>query len=370
MHLHDSSAATMFKTTKDICEMLASNVQVGFLDLRESPATSTHLNNSRRLIRAPMLIRRFMRNRLQLESISSCLDAKAMETALDDNEALILIGSTSSDLEDSIRAHCSSRNLPVFTLHGTFEELCQLPEAQKSIAEASIHGINRPPPLFLDIQDAGLCQRQSEPARQHGCCNRAAYSQAEHSLSKIIPNLYLGCIHDANDADLLARTGITHVLSLYHHSVTIAHPCVQLQINISDSPASDITSAIWQGTAFIHQALQQGGRVFVHCHAGISRSATIVMAYLMLHCDYTLDSAFSFVSAQRPCICPNIGFMGSLQAFGKILANRRQFTCVGEAFPFSPLERRSSSLLESRCSSTNLSPSPHRCSSAAAAICA
>ena len=50
------------------------------------------------------------------------------------------------------------------------------------------------------------------------------------------------------------------------------------------------------------------GGVLVHCHAGVSRSATCVIAYLMQERDLAFEDAFSFASKRRPVIFPNMGF--------------------------------------------------------------
>lgn len=60
---------------------------------------------------------------------------------------------------------------------------------------------------------------------------------------------------------------------------------------------------------------QSGGRVLVHCQAGISRSATICLAYLMHTQRVRLDEAFDFVKQRRHVISPNLAFMGQLLQF-------------------------------------------------------
>ena len=64
-----------------------------------------------------------------------------------------------------------------------------------------------------------------------------------------------------------------------------------------------------------------GGRVLVHCRAGVSRSATVCMAYIMKTLDYDLKSAYDFVKSRRPCVSPNSHFMNQLLEFEKRLAN-------------------------------------------------
>lgn len=63
----------------------------------------------------------------------------------------------------------------------------------------------------------------------------------------------------------------------------------------------------------------KGGRVFVHCHAGISRSATVCIAYLMQHKKVSMTDAYKYVQSRRPIISPNLGFMGQLMVHQKNL---------------------------------------------------
>lgn len=57
---------------------------------------------------------------------------------------------------------------------------------------------------------------------------------------------------------------------------------------------------------------EKGGKVLVHCEAGVSRSPTICMAYLMKTKQFRLKEAFDFVKQRRNVISPNFGFMGQL----------------------------------------------------------
>uniref|UniRef100_A0A8D2ISM1 protein-tyrosine-phosphatase n=1 Tax=Varanus komodoensis TaxID=61221 RepID=A0A8D2ISM1_VARKO len=58
-----------------------------------------------------------------------------------------------------------------------------------------------------------------------------------------------------------------------------------------------------------------GGRVLLHCQAGVSRSATICLAYLIQSRRVRLEEAFDFVKQRRGVISPNFGFMGQLLQF-------------------------------------------------------
>lgn len=69
------------------------------------------------------------------------------------------------------------------------------------------------------------------------------------------------------------------------------------------------------------EAHQAGMGLLIHCQAGVSRSATIVIAYLMKHTWMTMTDAYKFVKTRRPIISPNLNFMGQLLEFEEDLNN-------------------------------------------------
>ena len=71
--------------------------------------------------------------------------------------------------------------------------------------------------------------------------------------------------------------------------------------------------------------LENNGKVLVHCHAGISRSATICIAYLMFKNNVSLEKAFDHVRSRRGVTSPNLNFMQQLQEFEKDILGARSF---------------------------------------------
>jgi protein-tyrosine phosphatase len=97
-------------------------------------------------------------------------------------------------------------------------------------------------------------------------------------------------------------------------------------IPVEDRPEEDIKQYFDQCFSFINEGVAAKQNVVVHCEYGMSRSATIVIAYLMETKGVKLDTARAFVQSKRPCILPNAGFILQLQMFeeelreqGKIL---------------------------------------------------
>lgn len=70
--------------------------------------------------------------------------------------------------------------------------------------------------------------------------------------------------------------------------------------------------------------MQAGGKVYVHCWAGVSRSPTLCIAYLMKHRGLSMDDARDYVRKVRPHIRPNWGFEEMLKQFEKTLKQERR----------------------------------------------
>ncbi|RLW04390.1 hypothetical protein DV515_00005769 [Chloebia gouldiae] len=68
---------------------------------------------------------------------------------------------------------------------------------------------------------------------------------------------------------------------------------------------------------FIHECRLTGEGCLVHCLAGVSRSVTLVVAYIMTITDFGWEDALSVVRAARSCANPNMGFQRQLQEFEK-----------------------------------------------------
>ena len=70
---------------------------------------------------------------------------------------------------------------------------------------------------------------------------------------------------------------------------------------------------------FVDRQRRAGREVFVHCHAGVSRSCMVVAAYLMSHHGWPRDKALEFVRTRRPGVRPNPAFMVLLQEWEKAI---------------------------------------------------
>ncbi|CAH1788616.1 unnamed protein product [Owenia fusiformis] len=139
-------------------------------------------------------------------------------------------------------------------------------------------------------------------------------------IAEVLPGLYLSSQDVAADVDILEQHDITHILNVASMIENwFPDDFKYLKIEILDIPESDISKHFPECFKFIDEALGSKGRVLVHCNAGVSRSATIVIAYIMRTERMTLQEAHSKVAGVRPCIRPNAGFQHQLKTYEKLL---------------------------------------------------
>lgn len=138
-----------------------------------------------------------------------------------------------------------------------------------------------------------------------------------HPASQVTPFLFLGNMKDASDAAGLTRLGVDHVLNVtavspaYDMSETITYK----QLHAADNGYQNLKQYFEEAFDFIDLARSRGGSVLIHCQAGVSRSPTIAVAYLIKQFPMSLVDAYKFVKNRRSIISPNLNFMGQLLEF-------------------------------------------------------
>ncbi|KAF9931034.1 Dual specificity protein phosphatase 9 [Linnemannia zychae] len=159
----------------------------------------------------------------------------------------------------------------------------------------------------------------------------------------VLPNLYLGAEHNATNVRVLKRLGITFVLNV---AIEIAQQgeasgttMITTQLNTSAVEEAsrggiEFKSLSWthhqkdllrdfpRAFAMIDEALAANGgqgKALVHCQLGVSRSASLVIAYVMRARGMGLTEAYDFVKQRSGVISPNMSLMYQLAEFEKNL---------------------------------------------------
>lgn len=140
--------------------------------------------------------------------------------------------------------------------------------------------------------------------------------------SRVLPFLYVGNARDAGDTSLLRGLGVSKVLNV---TLQAAGPEPQgiayRQLPASDSGQQNIKQYFEEAFSFIEEARKTNCAVLVHCQAGVSRSPTIAIAYIMKHRGLSMIEAYKLVKSARSIISPNLNFMGQLLELEQCLRN-------------------------------------------------
>ncbi|XP_036072886.1 dual specificity protein phosphatase 13 [Oryzias melastigma] len=140
-----------------------------------------------------------------------------------------------------------------------------------------------------------------------------------NQIDEVWPNIYIGNVAAAQNKAALLRLGITHVLNAAHskrgsmgNQRFYGNDFVYFGIPADDSTHFDLDVYFQPAADFIHNALKSpSGKVLVHCIMGMSRSSTLVLAYLMIYHHLSLKKALEKVVKKR-AIYPNRNFLALL----------------------------------------------------------
>ncbi|KAK9889923.1 hypothetical protein WA026_008732 [Henosepilachna vigintioctopunctata] len=150
-----------------------------------------------------------------------------------------------------------------------------------------------------------------------------------HDVNLICSGVYIGNKYTAKDKRFLVNNGFTHVLNAaegldfmtqvdtsqdYYRDAKIKY----MGIPGEDRPSWNISVYFDLAAKFIDNAVRSGGKVLVHCVVGISRSATLVLAYLMICKKMNAAEALEYAFKHRR-IFPNIGFLHHLAHLNSVI---------------------------------------------------
>jgi len=146
----------------------------------------------------------------------------------------------------------------------------------------------------------------------------ADFSVASH---EILPRLFLGDLSAACDPDEVEATALSHIVSTVGVERMRERGLRYFTFCLNDTPEAPIHAYLSSAHAWIDAALAASPmhRILVHCVAGVSRSATVVISYVMHARRLRLREAFHLVQRRRTIVDPNPGFQAVLMQFDQHL---------------------------------------------------
>ncbi|CAH1100931.1 unnamed protein product, partial [Psylliodes chrysocephalus] len=136
----------------------------------------------------------------------------------------------------------------------------------------------------------------------------------------IFDHVYLGSEWNASNYEELRRNGVGHILNVTREIDNFFPGTFDyLNVRVYDDEKTDLLKH-WDDTyKYITKVKEQGSKVLVHCKMGVSRSASVVIAYAMKACNWDFNTALKHVKEKRSCIKPNTSFLLQLETYQGIL---------------------------------------------------
>ena len=155
-------------------------------------------------------------------------------------------------------------------------------------------------------------------------------------VAKITDHLYL-CAAAGVTPTAVTSNSISHVINLTMDVPALRSNVVETtRVSIDDVPGANLGIYFDQLTDKIRRVKERGGRTLVHCVAGVSRSASICIAYLMKYYRMPLLDAYRYVRGRRPVIRPNAGFFSQLIEYERRLFGKNTVRMVDSAMGYIP----------------------------------
>ena len=130
------------------------------------------------------------------------------------------------------------------------------------------------------------------------------------------PYIYIGSQKEASARGWLIKHKIKHILNAtidIHNRYPLEFN--YLTIPIDDSLECDLNPYLQEAFDFIDQAVNNKEYILVHCVAGVSRSASLVIYYLIKEYKLTYQSSFKTIRKVRSIVYPNPNFKRQLLQF-------------------------------------------------------
>uniref|UniRef100_A0A8D0G3Z1 Protein-tyrosine-phosphatase n=1 Tax=Sphenodon punctatus TaxID=8508 RepID=A0A8D0G3Z1_SPHPU len=156
-------------------------------------------------------------------------------------------------------------------------------------------------------------------------------------IAQITSFLYISRGSVAANRPLLLARGITCIINATIELPNFNWPEFEyVRVPVADMPTAPISLYFDSVADKINSVAFKHGITLVHCAAGVSRSATLCIAYLMKYQNMSLYEAYNWVKSRRPVIHPNVGFWRQLIDYERKLYGRTTVKMVQTPYGIIP----------------------------------
>uniref|UniRef100_A0A4W3HTB4 Dual specificity protein phosphatase n=1 Tax=Callorhinchus milii TaxID=7868 RepID=A0A4W3HTB4_CALMI len=301
---------------------------------------SSHVEAAINVVIPGLMLRRLKKGNLPIKSLIPNNEDKEKFAKRCKSDTVLLYDEGSSERQDSgagsvlalLLHKLRDDGCEAYFLEGGFSKFqSEYPEHCQTSLEHSACPNSSPPVSVLGlgglrISTDCLSDSESDADRELGSATELEGSPLLGSQPafpvQILPYLYLGCAKDSTNLDVLGKYGIRYILNVTPNLPNMFENDGEFkykQIPISDHWSQNLSQFFPEAISFIDEARAKHCGVLVHCLAGISRSVTVTVAYLMQKLNLSLNDAYDFVKRKKSNISPNFNFMGQLLDFERTL---------------------------------------------------
>jgi len=173
--------------------------------------------------------------------------------------------------------------------------------------------------FFSSLYCSRSLQSRSAMAKSTTSGSLTYQSYAPTPLTQVLPQLYLGTEHDAEQAVKLIGLGISHVISIVgggrYKNLYPNH----MYIPLRDNGSSSLLAKLEDSYNFAMESQEPGNKLFVHCQLGQNRSASYVIGFLMKFKNLSFYEAYTLVKEKRVLIHPHKKYIEQLRRLDKQL---------------------------------------------------
>uniref|UniRef100_A0A1A7ZF20 Dual specificity phosphatase 7 n=1 Tax=Nothobranchius furzeri TaxID=105023 RepID=A0A1A7ZF20_NOTFU len=258
---------------------------------------SSHIESAINVAVTGLMLRRFRKGNIPVQTIIPTHEDKEKFTRRCKTDTVVLYDESSVDWQDGGTTVLSlllnklrEDGCEAYYLQGGFVKFhTEYPEHCETLLDSSCPSSSPPMPVlgFGNLRISSDCsdgESDREPISATEPEESPIPSNQLDLPVEILPYLYLGCAKDSTNLDVLGRYNITYILNvtpnlpnMFEHDGHFRYK----QIPISDHWSQNLSKYFPEAISFIDEARSKRCCILVHCLAGISRSVTVTVAYLM-----------------------------------------------------------------------------------------